>query len=177
MKTKFAILLAICLIGGQLAANGQENVQTTQKPTFEQMAQMKAERMASALTLDDKTADKFIKTYKEYLTECRDLRKCRVESNNQKPEGRKAYKSDKEVEEQILARFDQRQKKLNIDKKYYDEFSKFLGPKQIQRLYSLCNGHKGHNRQQHCVAPGKGAGKKAGQGPYSQNCNRPCPRR
>ena len=46
-------------------------------------------------------------------------------------------KTDAETEEAIEERFDRSQKLLDIRKKYYKEYSKYLTPKQIQRVYSI----------------------------------------
>lgn len=137
MKTRIIIMLATCLLGGQILMNAQEKEQAKERPTFEQMAQMKAERIANELALDDKTAEKFIQTYKEYLIENRNLRNGGHKEAAGTPGERKGFKSDADVEKMLLGKFDQRQKKLDLDKKYYEKFRKFLGPKQIMKMYSL----------------------------------------
>lgn len=138
MKTRI-IILAICLLGSQFLMNAQSKEQTKERPTFEQMAQMKAERMAGELALDDKTAEKFIQTYKDYLIENRDLYRAQDQRKTEAktPGERKTFQSDADVEKMLLGRFDQRQKKLDLDKKYYDKFRKFMGPKLIMKMYSL----------------------------------------
>ena len=45
--------------------------------------------------------------------------------------------TDKEAEGFIKARFDNSEKILNIRKKYYKEYSKFLTQTQIERVYKL----------------------------------------
>lgn len=139
MKTRIIIMLATCLLGGQILMNAQEKEQAKERPTFEQMAQMKAERIANELALDDKTAEKFIQTYKEYLIENRNLRNGGHKEVAGTPGERKGFKSDADVEKMLLGKFDQRQKKLDLDRKYYNKFRKFLGPKQIMKMYSLEN--------------------------------------
>lgn len=138
MKTRI-IILAICLLGSQFLMNAQPKEQTKERPTFDQMAQMRAERMAGELALDDKTAEKFIQTYKDYLIENRDLYRAQNQRKTEAktPGERKTFKSDADVEKMLLGRFDQRQKKLDLDKKYYDKFRKFMGPKLIMKMYSL----------------------------------------
>lgn len=149
MKTRILILMATCLFASQTFINAQQKEQPRQRPTFEQMAQMKAERLAGELALDDKTAEKFIQTYIGYLTENRDLRKvqgeCKAEAKT--PGERRAFKSDADVEKMLLGRFDQRQKKLDLDRKYYEKFRKFLGPKQIMKMYSLQAQRQNHGKK------------------------------
>lgn len=140
MKTRIIIMLAACLLGSQVLMNAQEKGQTKERPTFEQMAQMKAERMANELALDDKTAEKFIQAYKDYLIESRSLGRGGNKEAVKAPAEKKNFKSDADVEKMLLGKFDQRQKKLDLDRKYYDKFRKFMGPKLIMKMYSL--GHR-----------------------------------
>lgn len=139
MKTRFIITLAICLLSSQMFVNAQEKGQPKEKPSFEQMAQMKATRMAGELALDDKTAEKFIQTYKDYLTENRDLLKGQHREIPKAQGDRKTFRTDDEVEKMLIGKFDQRQRKLDLDRKYYDKFRKFMGPKLIMKMYSIEN--------------------------------------
>ena len=63
--------MALCMLAGSMAMNAQEkkNAPMKDKPSFEEMVQMKADRMAMEMGLDDKTADKFRKEYKDYMDE------------------------------------------------------------------------------------------------------------
>ena len=45
--------------------------------------------------------------------------------------------TDAEVEQAIKARFAQSRKILDVREKYYNEFRKFLSPKQIQKMYNM----------------------------------------
>ena len=45
--------------------------------------------------------------------------------------------TEQESEEEIKAKFERSQKILDIRKKYYSEYSKFLTQKQIQRVYEI----------------------------------------
>lgn len=55
--------------------------------------------------------------------------------------------TDAEVEADIKTRFAQSRKMLDIREKYYEEFRKFLSPKQVQKMYNLerRNGDKFRN--------------------------------
>ena len=63
--------MALCMLAGSMAMSAQEkkNAPMKDKPSFEEMVQMKADRMAMEMGLDDKTADKFRKEYKDYMDE------------------------------------------------------------------------------------------------------------
>ena len=49
----------------------------------------------------------------------------------------KPVPTDAEVEQAIKARFAQSRKILDIREEYYNEFRKFLSPKQIQKMYNM----------------------------------------
>ena len=164
MKKRLFICMALCMLAGSMAMNAQEkkNAPMKDKPSFEEMVQMKADRMAMEMGLDDKTADKFKKEYKDYMDEKAAIMKedrcgrdcCKKGDGERKP----AYMADADVDKHLKARFDRRQKMidknqrlLDLDKKYYDRFSKFLGPKQMVRIYDDKPGNKpGEGRRPDC---------------------------
>ena len=43
--------------------------------------------------------------------------------------------TDEEVDKMMRDRFKQSRKMLEVREKYYDEFRKFLSPKQVQKVY------------------------------------------
>ena len=53
------------------------------------------------------------------------------------PRAPRSTLTDAEVEQVIKARFAQSRKMLDIREKYYNEFRKFLSPKQIQKMYNM----------------------------------------
>lgn len=138
------MLLAVLLIGGQ-SVWAQHKPGKAERPriTPEQMMQKQSRRMAKALLLDDATAAKFMPVYENYLKE---LRECRMEGRKEMagpaavkeeapaPEV-KALPTDAEIEKQIKDGFARSRKMLDIREKYFDEFSKFLTPQQIQKIY------------------------------------------
>ena len=89
-----------------------------------------ARHIAQQLAFDDETTAKFVDTYSRCQKEVWSLAP-------RKRVGKGASKTDRETEEAIEERFDRSQKLLDIRKKYYKEYSKFLTPKQIQRVYSI----------------------------------------
>lgn len=100
------------------------------RPNMEQLTKMQASRISQSLGLDDKTSQKFIDTF------CQ----CRKEMGATRPhrQGKKrAEMTDAEVDKAIKADFAQGRKILDIREKYYKAYSKFLTPKQIQRVYDM----------------------------------------
>lgn len=97
------------------------------KPSKTEMAQKQASRIADELSLADETRDRFIATFVNCQQE---IWSCR---------GRKCGKvtSDAQADSLIRARFDQSQRALDLRRRYYDEYRKFLTPRQINRVYEL----------------------------------------
>lgn len=136
MKTRLILSIAVGMLAGQFMMNAQPQPPVEgqkEKPSFEEMAQRRADRMAMELMLDDKTADQFKTTYKSYLADKRALHTPKADKGKKKA----AYRSDANVEKQILDGFALKQKKLDLEQDYYKKFRKFMGPKQIQKMYRL----------------------------------------
>ena len=137
MKKVFSILLtAIMMVAFSTAVSAQENngqqPSKKQRMSREQMAEMQAKHIARQLALDDATSQKFTETFSAYQKEVWALR----------PQGKqhgkkKADMTDAEVEKSIQDQFDHSQKILTLRQEYYKKYSKFLTPKQIQRVYEL----------------------------------------
>ncbi len=60
------------------------------------------------------------------------LAECRVAG---KEKGGQATQSDNEIDEEIKARFSAQEKRLDVQKSYYDKFKKVLTMRQVQQLY------------------------------------------
>ena len=137
MKKVFSILLtAIMMVAFSTAVSAQENngqqQNKKQHRSREQMAEMQAKHIARQLALDDATSQQFIETFGAYQKEVWALR----------PQGKQHGKknsemTDAEVEKSIKDQFDHSQKILTLRQEYYKKYSKFLTPKQIQRVYEL----------------------------------------
>ena len=111
-----------------------------------EMIQNKAEKLASNFGLKDDAKTQFVDLYKQYQT---DLEATQEKPN--KPDGQKAQKgADKEkkslTDEEATAKVNeyferqekqisQMQKKLDVEKKYYEKFKKTLTPQQLARLF------------------------------------------
>lgn len=122
------LLLAVMMTACCVTTNAQNKGK--QRISREQLAETQARHIAQQLAFDDKTTAKFVDTYSRCQKEVWSLAP-------RKRVGKGASKNDRETEEAIEERFDRSQKLLDIRKKYYKEYSKFLTPKQIQRVYSI----------------------------------------
>ena len=135
MKKVFSIMLtAILMVAFSTAVSAQDNNNAQQhkrqRMSREQMAEMQAKHISRQLGLDDATSQKFIETFSAYQKEVWALR---PQGKHQK----KAEMTDAEVEKAIKDQFDHSQKILSLRQDYYKKYSKFLTPKQIQRVYEL----------------------------------------
>lgn len=122
---KTALLCAALLCA--LSLQAQTSKTQRQKPSKTEMAQKQASRIADELSLADETRDRFIATFVNCQQEIWASR------------GRKCGKitSDTQADSLIRARFDQSQRALDLRRRYYDEYRKFLTPRQINRVYEL----------------------------------------
>lgn len=124
----FALILA-------MPANAQRN-QNAQNMSPEQAIEMKTNRMAKRLMLDDATTAKFAPIYKEYLTELQNCVKNCPNAANCPANGQKcAAMTDADIEKCMEQRFDMQQKKLDIRKNYYKKLKSVLNMKQMQTLF------------------------------------------
>ena len=143
MKTKYFFVLVAAFVMGTQVMNAQRHEQGKRpqghrRMTIEQMTEMQANKIIGELGLDDKTAAKFTDVYKKYMMELNDLRKKNMPKKpDVKPEDGKApaMPTDAEVDKMMRNRFKQSRETLDIREKYYDEFRKFLSPKQVQKVY------------------------------------------
>jgi len=139
MKTKYLVMMVVAVLMGTQVMNAQNQDEQGKKRghkrmTMEQMVNMQGNKIVDELGLDDKTSAKFMDVYKKYMTEMNDLRK---EYMPKRPEPGKApsMPTDAEVDKMMRDKFKVGRKMLDIREKYYDEFRKFLSPKQVQKIY------------------------------------------
>ena len=150
MKTKyFGMLIVACVMGTQVMnaqADKPKEKKEHKRPTMEQISEMQCHRIVNELGLDDKTAAKFSEVYKKYMKEMNDLRLKNIPKKSEmKKDELPMPKSltDAEVDKMMRDRFAQARKMLDIREKYYDEFRKFLSPKQVQKVYDQGMGNQG----------------------------------
>lgn len=99
-----------------------------QRISREQLAEKQAQYIAKDLSLDNETTTKFINTYIKCQKE--------VWALGLRPR-RNANSNEELTEQDIKKRFEMSEKILDIRKKYYKEYSKFLTQTQIQRVYKM----------------------------------------
>ena len=136
MKRVFSIALtAIMMVAFSTVVSAQDNNaqqhSKKQRMSREQMAEMQAKHISRQLALDDATSQKFVETFSAYQKEVWAL------CPKRKGQKKKNDMSDAEVEQSIKDQFDHSQKILTLRQDYYKKYSKFLTPKQIQRVYEL----------------------------------------
>ncbi|MDA9262448.1 periplasmic heavy metal sensor [bacterium] len=119
--------------------------------------------LTEQLALTDAEQKAFLPLYKQYKAELMALRKA---SKVSKKKGKiMSELNDQELEEVIQASFDDKQKMLDIKKKYHGKFKKVISMKKVAKLYHVekrMGKHKrgGKNRK---GAKGKRNNKKTGE--------------
>ena len=144
MTTKYFWMLMVALFLGTQVMDAQNErgknhgKRPHKRMTMEQMVDMQSNKIIGELGLDDKTAAKFKDVYRKYMTEINDLRKKNMpKRDGVKLEDRKpsVMPTDAEVDKMMRERFATSRKMLDIREKYYDEFRKFLAPKQVKKIF------------------------------------------
>lgn len=184
MKTKYFWMLVVAFMMGTQVINAQadkpKGKREHKRPTLEQIIQMQSQRIVDELGLDDKTAAKFAEVYKKYMKEMDDLRKqympAKSDLKKDKPSMPKSL-TDAEVDKMMRDRFAQARKMLDVREKYYDEFRKFLSPKQVQKVYNqgMANKerfHKEMRRRSDMKKDGKSRGMSSSR-PMQKNGGQP----
>lgn len=121
--------LLLALIMTTMCANAYAQRDSKQRMTREQLAQKQAKYIANEMAMDDETSEKFITTFCQFQKE--------IWALGPRPRKKGHAPSNVETEQTIADRFAHSQKILDIRKKYYKEYSKFLTQKQIERIYEL----------------------------------------
>lgn len=121
------MMASMCVAMARPETNGEGR---RNQPNMEQFTRAQANRIARQLAFDDATTKKFVETF----CNCRrEIAATHLPRPKKKPEDM----TEAEVEKGIKARFQQSRKILYIREKYFKAYSKFLTPKQIQKVYDL----------------------------------------
>ncbi len=121
------MMASICVAMARQETNGEGR---RKRPNMEQFTRAQANRIARQLDLDNATAKRFV----EAFCNCRrEIAATRIPHPTKRPEDM----TDAEVERGIKARFQQSRRILYIREKYFKIYSKFLTPKQIQKVYDF----------------------------------------
>lgn len=128
MKKIFNVMMLVIAMTMFTVNSFAQAPNNKQRLTREQLAEKQAQHIAKDLALDNETTTKFINTYI----------KCQKEVWALGPRPRRNLNGNEEQTEQdIKKRFEMSEKLLDIRKKYYKEYSKFLTQTQIQRVYKM----------------------------------------
>lgn len=161
MKTMKQLLMAAFVLLGTMTLNAQTPQGNNDKAADRQarregFAMMQAQQIAQELAFDEGTTAKFTDTYLACQKEIWALGPAKG-----KPSMDGSVMTEAEAEESIKAQFERNEKVLDIRKKYYKEYSKFLSQKQILRVYEIEKGMKGKmNGQGRSEGPGRGGHKR-----------------
>ena len=120
------MLLAIALTAFSGAVSAQSS---KQRLTREQLAEVQAKHIAKEMAMDEATSQRFIETFCQFQ---RDI--WALGPRSKKPH---SQMSDEETEQVLKECFGHSQKILDLRRKYYAIYSKFLTQKQIRRVYEL----------------------------------------
>lgn len=125
------IIKVVVLIVAMMASNANLYAQKVeqQRITREQLAETQAQFIANEMAMDDETTRQFVETFCQFQKE--------IWALGPRPKREKSHLSDKEAEQAMNERFAHSQKILDLRKKYYLKYSKFLTPTQIDKVYVL----------------------------------------
>lgn len=124
-------MFMVCMSMGANAQNKQKK--DGSRMSVEQLTELRAKRIATALALDDATAQKFTTTFCACQKELYAANKAMKENKGKK----RSEMTDAEIETIQKDRFKQSRKLLDLREKYYGEYRKFLSARQVQRVYEL----------------------------------------
>lgn len=128
MKNMIKILvLAVAMITFNVSTYAQKSER--QRMTREQLAEAQAHFIADEMAMDDTAAKQFVETFCQFQKD--------IWALGPRPKRDASHLSDKEAEQAMNERFTHSQKILDLRKRYYLKYSKFLTPKQIERVYEL----------------------------------------
>lgn len=140
MKTKGLIAVCIWLCGGLSMVKAQQVSDGEFASRREEMVNRQAERLVKDWGLKEDAETSFLDLYRKYRQELAAARKAVRRSGKLDT---KNTMTDEEATQRIQDEFDfQAQQivdlynRLEIEKKYYAEFSKILSPKQMVRIFS-----------------------------------------
>ena len=126
IKIIIMLLIAIMTASQTHAADNKK-----ERVSREELAKTQANHIARQLAFDEATTAKFVDTY------CRCQQEIWALGPNPGAERKKKRSGECPYEMSIEQRLERSQKILDIRKKYYHEYSKFLTDAQIDRVYQL----------------------------------------
>ena len=137
MKKIACILICACALSLPLTASAQQN-----ENRREQMVEQRAGNLADSWKLEGDARTEFIALYKSYQEEL--MKYQSAPGNRDGNENKKASEyTTEEAEARITAEFDRKAQqvadaynRLEVDKKYYEEFAKSLSATQLMEIFA-----------------------------------------
>lgn len=117
------LCLSVSAVSAATPADGKQK-----QPRREKLAERQATRIASELALDSARAHRFVATFVQCQRE-----KWALKGRPQ----RGAQLTEAQTDSMLRAQFVHSQKILDLRRKYYGEYRKFLTAKQIERVYQI----------------------------------------
>ena len=156
-KSLFLIALAMMSFASIHNANAQNDNQRNNR--IAEFRARQTEQLVQDLKLTAEQKTKFEAVFKNYQEELMALRQDRPQaaSNDQELTDEQATARLQEVFQRQAEQFQQWQMRLDIQKKYCSEFSAFLTPQQLLRVFAPQTG-RGRNGQQQRGGRGGGFG-------------------
>lgn len=144
----------MCLSGLVSSLAAQERNSADIERRMEERMNKQAERLADEFGLKDTSRADFMAMYKKYQ---QDVMKHRL-AEMQQQEGnakKETEMTDEEATARIQAEFDRKAQAivdayntLEVEKKYYEEFSKTLSPKQLMKIFAPLRNPRGARNMQ-----------------------------
>ncbi|MBQ5896126.1 MAG: hypothetical protein IIW75_06130, partial [Bacteroidaceae bacterium] len=146
---KVRVLIMAMMVAFTSFANAQEQqVESKQAPQFDDKIEAHVKRMTDRFLLDDSKAAKFAPLYKEYLEAKAACRPELLLGENL---------TDAQLEANIEAMLEVREKAVEVDKKYYKKLSKLLNAKQLDMIFGSKTHFglrpMGHGKGAHGMSP------------------------
>ena len=156
----------ICLVCSEIAM-AQDGKDRKSDMRREQMMEKRAERLADELELKGDARSEFLVTYKNYQQDLMSHRKtspCPADLGGKK----ESELTEEEAAERIKTEFDRKAQQivdayntLEVDKKYYEVFSKTMSAKQLMKIFVPVRKMNARNGGRQSV--GKGGGRLFGE--------------
>lgn len=153
MKKTF-ILAALAIMTSTAICAQERMSQEEREKAMAERIEKSAERQAKELDLKDEAKKTFIETYKSYQKEMfatNGMQGQRLEQGGR--DGEKQEMTKEEAEEKIKQNFERQekqiatmQKRLEVQKKFAEEFSKVLTPQQVLKVLTPQRGQGGQGQ-------------------------------
>ena len=154
MKRFFIVSAFTFLVMGNVSAQQGQRSEEERATQRAEMIQRVAERTAKDFKLKDEAKESFLTIYKAYQAEMFQTNQGGMRQRSAEDEEKKEL-TDEEANAKIQEQFTRQeeqiatlQKRLEIQKKYSEEFAKILTPQQVLKVLTPQRGQRGGQRGQ-----------------------------